>query len=237
MAELKNRSELEADAVKRLGWLSEQHRKELREQLGTPPDAANVPESFWEKIRQEHEAELLAILALIMAASAVQHGLTADQAATVGQQWAVGRAAVVAQDFVRTTREKITRDSQRWRDMAARQDARSGGEAGASADIEADVEQSLESSLGKKRAERIAVTETTMAQHAGGEQATGVLGTQSDQDRWITERDDLVCPICGPLDGTPRRVWGQRYPAGPPSPHPNCRCYIQYVAPVPAAVS
>jgi SPP1 gp7 family putative phage head morphogenesis protein len=39
---------------------------------------------------------------------------------------------------------------------------------------------------------------------------------------WITERDDLTCPICGPLDGKPESEWGGIEPPG----HPNCRCAI-----------
>jgi HK97 family phage portal protein len=38
---------------------------------------------------------------------------------------------------------------------------------------------------------------------------------------WITERDDITCPICGPLDGKKEVDWGDI--GGPPA-HPNCRC-------------
>lgn len=51
----------------------------------------------------------------------------------------------------------------------------------------------------------------------------------SRQDRfpyvqWITQRDERVCPICGPRDGRIYTKMEVRYiwPA-----HPNCRCIIQ----------
>lgn len=44
---------------------------------------------------------------------------------------------------------------------------------------------------------------------------------------WRTQQDERVCPICSPLNGTNQRVWGERFPAGPPS-HPNCRCFLIY---------
>ena len=44
---------------------------------------------------------------------------------------------------------------------------------------------------------------------------------------WRTQQDEKVCPICSPLNGTNQRVWGDKYPSGPPS-HPNCRCFLIY---------
>ncbi len=43
---------------------------------------------------------------------------------------------------------------------------------------------------------------------------------------WVTEQDDAVCGICGPLHKTTADKWGD-YDAGPPA-HPVCRCYIDY---------
>jgi hypothetical protein len=37
---------------------------------------------------------------------------------------------------------------------------------------------------------------------------------------WVTEDDELVCPICGPLHLKPKSQWrGKHMPA-----HPGCRC-------------
>jgi len=40
---------------------------------------------------------------------------------------------------------------------------------------------------------------------------------------WNTANDELVCPICGPLNEQPEDVWSGDFPDGPPA-HPNCRC-------------
>jgi len=40
---------------------------------------------------------------------------------------------------------------------------------------------------------------------------------------WNTMQDEVVCPVCGPLEGAPKGEWGGQFPDGPPA-HPNCRC-------------
>lgn len=82
------------------------------------------------------------------------------------------------------------------------------------------------------RADLIAVTETTRA-YASGEmgayQAAGV-----ERWRWNTNNDELVCPICRPLNGRVAEI-GQPFGEfrgvafdGPPS-HPGCRCWVSPV--------
>lgn len=41
---------------------------------------------------------------------------------------------------------------------------------------------------------------------------------------WVTQRDEKVCPICGPRDGVTYRIIDVMdiFPA-----HPNCRCYLE----------
>lgn len=83
---------------------------------------------------------------------------------------------------------------------------------------------------GRAAAESIAITETTAAQSAGNRQAVQLYQVQSGvflQGRWVTEEDGRVCPICRPLHDTPYEVWGQRFPLGPPA-HPRCRCHLTY---------
>ncbi len=74
----------------------------------------------------------------------------------------------------------------------------------------------LEPVFGAVRAEMIAVTETTRVFAEGNKMAwdsTGVVNTS----KWQTANDDLVCPICGPLND---QVTEEMPPA-----HVNCRCW------------
>jgi len=95
----------------------------------------------------------------------------------------------------------------------------------------------LEPLFGRKRADLIAVTETTNAFSYGNRQA--MLDTGTVRWEWSTADDEKVCQICGPLHGAVVqidtafngflpddvaarvRTTFQRPPA-----HPNCRCRI-----------
>lgn len=44
---------------------------------------------------------------------------------------------------------------------------------------------------------------------------------------WNTQRDERVCPICSPLNGTTQAVWGKQFPNGAPA-HYRCRCFMTY---------
>ena len=100
----------------------------------------------------------------------------------------------------------------------------------------ADLFDLLEPQFGRVRAERIAVTEVTRAYSQGQRMARETIKEQfpgvAIVDRWYTNNDDLVCPLCGPLDGEERKegeVFYQpedAYQDGYPPRHPNCRCWI-----------
>lgn len=85
------------------------------------------------------------------------------------------------------------------------------------------LKAALEPVFGEKRAERIAVTEVTRVFAQGNQAAwesTGIVNSTV----WMTAQDDLVCPICGELDGT--HVGIGDIDASPPA-HVNCRCWLQ----------
>ena len=87
----------------------------------------------------------------------------------------------------------------------------------------------LEPLFGAMRAERIAATEVTRIYADGNTaawEASGVVGAR----KWMTAQDDLVCPICGELDGEVRAM-GEDFTQEIPNPpaHVNCRCWIQPV--------
>jgi len=77
------------------------------------------------------------------------------------------------------------------------------------------------------RAARIAVTETTRI-YAESERTAAEANPNIVYIVWQTASDEIVCPICAPLEGA-RIPKGQRtFPGGyyPPA-HVNCRCGTQ----------
>lgn len=79
-----------------------------------------------------------------------------------------------------------------------------------------DLSARLEPVFGTVRAQMIAVTETTRVYAEGNKAAwdsTGVVNSA----KWQTSNDDLVCPICGPLNEQVTDVM--------PPIHVNCRCF------------
>lgn len=79
------------------------------------------------------------------------------------------------------------------------------------------------------RADLIAVTETTRAYANGQKAAFQAAGVT--RWRWNTNRDELVCPICAPLNGQVAEIgqaFGEfrgKFFTEPPS-HPGCRCFV-----------
>jgi len=89
----------------------------------------------------------------------------------------------------------------------------------------AQVEKLLQSAFSPRRAETIAITEITRAASA----ATSAYQQQLASNGltfvriWRSDNDDIVCPICNPLNGKKEDVWADQFPDGPPA-HPRCRC-------------
>ena len=88
-----------------------------------------------------------------------------------------------------------------------------------------DVAKALEPAVGKARASSIAITETTRAASQATVEYQKYLGERGIRMEriWNTDADDLVCPICVPLNGKGEDVWIADYPLGPPA-HVRCRC-------------
>lgn len=95
-----------------------------------------------------------------------------------------------------------------------------------------DFERTLEDRvLAPSRADTVGVTETTTAvseAEAEGQDILEGIGIDTEP-RWITQLDERVCPVCGPMHNRPRSRWGSM---GPPPAHPNCRCFLVYAATV-----
>ena len=86
----------------------------------------------------------------------------------------------------------------------------------------------LEPVLGKKRAERIGITEVTRAAAEGSRIAYKESGVVS-KIVTRTSRDERVCPICSPLEGRYGDLENGIPDKGFPPFHVNCRCWISPV--------
>lgn len=86
----------------------------------------------------------------------------------------------------------------------------------------------------ESRAEAIAVTEVTRAFARGNQEAWRAAGI-IEGNRWNTNADELVCPICQPLNGRAVRI-GESFDLGITSPpaHVRCRCWLTPVVMVEA---
>jgi len=91
----------------------------------------------------------------------------------------------------------------------------------------AELVDALEPVFGPGRSRRIAETEITRAFTTSGRLAAKASGMETKT--WLTARDELVCKICGSLDGVTVPI-DEPYPGGlegPPA-HPFCRCNERY---------
>lgn len=77
----------------------------------------------------------------------------------------------------------------------------------------------------RNRAEMIAVTETTRAYAEGNAAAWQRSGVVEGKE-WMTANDEIVCPICAPLNGKIVKLNESFGMISKPPAHVRCRCYI-----------
>jgi SPP1 gp7 family putative phage head morphogenesis protein len=91
-----------------------------------------------------------------------------------------------------------------------------------------DLRRELAPAFGERRAQMIAVTETTRAFEEGHRAIQRELqrGGLRRLREWRTAQDERVCELCGPLNGATEDQWVDT--DGPPR-HPRCRCWTVLV--------
>ena len=72
MARLENKEKANADFQRLYKRALVRHKAELVRLLGRPPNLANVPQDFWEKIREEMAATTTTMALLLFMAAATQ---------------------------------------------------------------------------------------------------------------------------------------------------------------------
>lgn len=210
--EIPGREQIEQAFLKRLQELQNQHRAEFLSRSG------RVGNRFWTRVAQDRAKVSEVPLYSTYQASANQHardlgvraGSTADLLDEDAYAYAESRADVLGRITTGTSRDRASRKE----------------EAGAS------LEEIAAAAFSPHQAQLIAVSEVTHAQTRGGEDFIYGLGLQSDDDRWVTHPELTrtgPCPICQPLQNSPRSRWSLEFPAGPPA-HPHCVCAIDYAA-------
>jgi SPP1 gp7 family putative phage head morphogenesis protein len=165
---------------------------------------------------------VLLLLALIGAATAntlqrsaaLGVSLGIDDINRAAQTWARDYSFGVVRGINETTRQAISNAVQQYASTP-----------GMTVD---DVARLLEPTFGKRRASTIATTEITRAYSQAAQITQQQLLDRGivTKQRWVTWRDDRVCPICAPWHNS--FDWDIEFIFGPPA-HVNCRCWLETV--------
>ena len=219
MADVVNRDTLEALLARTISRDLRVQLTELMSLLGDPPSVYNVPSSFWENGGSKLRASIEPILrdiyleqagtALTETSIGVDWGLINENAIDWASQYTFGLVRGMTETSRRLLRNSI--------DAYFRNPTTLG-----------DLQNRLLSAFGSQRAEMIAVTEVTRAAAEGEQRVVDQIiadnpGMESI-DIWLTNKDDLVCPICAPRQNKPR---GSNWTENPPA-HPRCRCSLRH---------
>lgn len=195
-----------------------------------------LPDDFWEHekiiLRAIFQPRLEAMIYNAMAIAAKLVGIAFDSAGynAYARRYAAEQTDAILRDFLSTDQEAgvgeygtfVAGTGQVIADWIAREGATVG-----------ELNEALRQMYSPARASVIAITETTRAFASGQRQAYQAEGIERWQ--WSTNRDDLVCPICGPLNnkivpiGKPFAVDQKQGAVTQPPAHPNCRCWVKPV--------
>ena len=232
---IRNQGEEEIAAI--LASLDERHKVILRDALRRYGSVENIPLEVWGKIQEDTEEEAATVLLLLMLSGA---GYTAAEIESQGGRTkrpdlarmsllAARQASNAASTAGVSLQKRITRELEQ---------ARLDQTLGDIGDLTQEgIDKALEKALDEARRKALATDQTTEALTTGQREAAGGAGTTNAagqrvtvEMRWQTERDNRVCPRCGPLHETPEEVWSKVFYDGPGvSAHPNCRCWLRAV--------
>lgn len=228
--DLSNRDEYEQRLARALSRVYGRHRREIVELLGDPPDPVRLDVEFWNRSSEELQAVVRPILEKVALESAEQLA----RESVIGVDWGLVNqsAADWASRYTFDQVSGITRTSQRAIQRAISRYFAQGQTIG-------ELYDSLSRIFGPVRAEMIAVTEITRAAARGEVLIADDIARQGVVmvRVWQTNRDELVCPICGPLQGQQAENGIFTHPDGStytePPAHVRCRCWLNHALPEP----
>lgn len=222
MPELNDREAIEARLARLLGKVNRQAYTRITETLGDPPEIHNLTPELWKDVQVMYDQALLPALESIFhdaAAAMVEH-------VGGGVEWDLinQRAANWARQSTLDLVTKLTDNSKQVIQQATSDFYNDRLTLGA-------LEDRLSRLFGPRRAEAIAITETTRAAAQGEAAYADELRKQGATlvAVWVTENDSTVCSICSPLDG---REQGDGW-TDPPPAHVRCRCGQRFVTKLP----
>jgi hypothetical protein len=219
MADVVNRDKLEALLARTISRDLRGQLSELMGLLGDPPNVFNVPSSFWDRSGEQLRSTIEPILQDIY----LQQAETALNETSIGVDWglinqsAIEWSSQYTFDLVRGLTDRSRVLLRNSIDAYFRNPTTLG-----------DLQRSLSGAFSPMRAEMIAVTEVTRAAAEGEQRVVNQIiadnpGMESI-DIWLTNRDDITCPICAPRHQQPR---GSNWTENPPA-HVRCRCWLRH---------
>lgn len=218
MPDVIGRDELERRLARVVSAEQRKQLNELLDLLGDPPDPARVPPDFWANGGAALRAAVEPVLRDVYLSQA--QALLSE--VSIGVDWALVNQAAIdwARQYTFELVKGMTEINQQLLQTALGDYFRNPTTIG-------ELESKLAGAYSPVRAEMISVTEITRAA-AEGEQVVvdRLIGDNPGieaVDIWQTNRDDRVCPICGPRHNKPR---GSNWQDNPPA-HPRCRCWLK----------
>ena len=186
-------------------------------------ETKSLPAEFW---RKERDLLYRILMPLILGAALDAAESSLDDLLTIGVgvdwglvnqdalKWARGYSFELVTGITDTSQKYVSEAIQGWIETGAPL---------------GDLIEQLTPMFGPVRAEMIGVTETTRSFASGNQIAWKDSGVVDGQ-KWMTAEDELVCPICGDLDGQVvglGETWQtEDGPVDGPPAHVNCRCAI-----------
>ena len=225
MADLIGRSDFEKALASAVGTRLDGSFKKLMSYLDPDnPSMSDIPASFWQSLGADSTKEIQPKLATVFlqagkaiassAAVAVPGGIDWTLINKAASEWAKRYTFELVKGINETTVNQI---SQGISEFFSTPGATIG-----------DLRDGLAETFGPVRAAMIASTEVTRASVQGELNMVNVIEDESHLNMiptWLTDRDDLVCDLCGPRDGKGPDEWDtDEYPPL----HVNCRCDLAW---------
>ena len=211
-----NRSELERKLARIVGRDLRVELQKLLDYLGDPPRLENVPYDYWQNGWRDIQKDVEPVLLDIYLSQAegmmndVNIGVEWDMINTNASQWAKQHTEQVLQDLFGKRYNHLNEVIPRF--------YTEGWNLG-------QLQSDLERWYSPVRAEMIAITETTRAATEGERAMVAELERTTGRRMvpvWMTNKDERVCPICGPKHG--KEITDGKFPPA----HPRCRCWTNH---------